>query len=218
MDRLCEAVKNQTKTYLALKFLCFSICSGIIYFEIYSGIYKDQRPYKTSWNCYSKAAFNYPNPYFGDVQVNEEFSRSIDIVFLLSASGSATSLISLLLSLCTDSFNRIMSIIDCMIGLGCLVWLIFSTVCRFSHTGRVCSGSYQHVGEVMYPYDFQQGQFLFYIVSLGWSVPLFSLVLISIFCPRKSSLYRVSGEFQDLAASEELNKSFGDISHISVRH
>ena len=52
---------------MLLKFLCFALCSGIIYVEIYSGYFADQRSYKTAWNCYSKAAFDHPNPYFGDV-------------------------------------------------------------------------------------------------------------------------------------------------------
>ena len=142
----------------------------------------------------------------------------IDVLFLLTMIGASTSLITIFLKLCckgeATTTSHVMSIVDLTFAICLLCWLLYASLSRMSHTGRVCSGAFQSINEVMYPYDYQQGNLLFYIVIAGWTVPTIALVTSSIMCPRKSSLYKPSSEFQDLS-EPSLSKSFGgDISAI----
>ena len=195
MERLLEAGFEQTWRYLLIKiFICTAI-SMTIYLEVYSEGVVSHRKYSTPWQCFSKAAFDNPNPYFGDVHVNEEFKNIIEYGLLLSSCGALTSIFSFILKAVSESFRRAMSLVDCVLGVSFIFWLLTATLGRFSHTGRVCSGDYQSVLEPMYPYDFQQGQFLFWAVTLGWFVPVSSLLLCTALCPPKRSLSRPRDEF-----------------------
>ena len=45
MDKLLEGGIKQSWTYLAMKFLIFASLSAAIYFEVYSGMFTDERNY-----------------------------------------------------------------------------------------------------------------------------------------------------------------------------
>ena len=169
----------------------------------------------TKWSCFSKAAFTHPNPYFGDVNVSEEFSNIIDFSLILAFCGTFTSLFSLVRLICRKDSNQILIAIDAILAVGYFTWLIYATVARFSHTGRVCSGAYQGATEIMYPYDYYKGEFIFWAVLLGWSIPGTILLATRLFCPLKSSLYRPSSEFQTLDSFSDSKESFANISAIS---
>ena len=117
----------------------------------------------------------------------------IHYLFLLMATGSSLGILGLAFRSLVNKWALV--VCDLALGFLCLFWLLSATVSRFSHTGRVCSGGYQNVREVMYPYDFMQGQFLYWAVLIGWTLPVAALVTVSVLCPRRSSLYRPSSEF-----------------------
>ena len=155
MDRLLEAGRKQTWRYQLLKFLIFASIAVAIYLEVYDTQFNlSERQYRTQWRCYSKAAFTHPNPYFGDVNVTSEFASLIDLGFLLTCTCAASAIFGSLVNSCLEQPHQITIVIDSMLVFSCIGWLLYATVGRFSHTGRVCSGQYHNVNEVMYPYDF----------------------------------------------------------------
>ena len=153
MERLLEGCIKQSWCFLALKFFIFAALTAAIFCEVYMGL-ATGKSYQTSWTCHSKAAFTHPNPYFGDVNVTEEFSNIIDWSLLLAISGVVTAILGSFMRLCREETSQVIIVMDVMLAFGCFSWLVLATVARFSHTGRVCSGAYQGAAEIMYPYDY----------------------------------------------------------------
>ena len=142
MERLLEASKNQSWLYLFLKVAVTGLCTAALYLEVFSDTFTPTRSYHIPWQCFSKAAFKRPNPYFGDVNVSQEFTSLIDFSFILMAACTATALLSAILKLCTTAARQVMFFVDGVLIVCYVTWLLLATVGRFSHTGRVCSGAY----------------------------------------------------------------------------
>ena len=145
MERLLEASKSQSWWYLLLKLTVTSLCTAPLYLEVFSGaavLSNQSRSYHTPWQCFSKAAFTHPNPYFGDVNVSQEFTSLIDLCFLFFMASAATAILSGTLKFCTTQARQVLFFVDGLLIVCYVSWLLMATVGRFSHTGRVCSGAY----------------------------------------------------------------------------
>ena len=64
----------------------------------------------------------------------------IDLIFLLASGAAASTLFGCVLRFIGDSTRYIMGAVDAMLAILYIFWIIYATVARFSHTGRVCSG------------------------------------------------------------------------------
>ena len=163
MERLFQAIMQQSGRFILCKLVVFTALIVVIYGEVYSSLSgsigsssSQQRSYKTPWMCHSKAAFNHPNPYYGDINVSEEFSMTIDMSLLIVLGGAVATILGVFLKRFSPTRGAsMMPQMDFLLAASYFCWLLYATVGRFSHTGRVCSGAYHNIDEVMYPYDYQ---------------------------------------------------------------
>ena len=97
MERFLQAIKSQSNEFILGKIFIFGALTVLVYGEVYSELFSD-RSYKSKWNCFSKTAFRHPNPYYGDVNVSDEFTNLIDAGFLLCFGGAISNIFGGLLS------------------------------------------------------------------------------------------------------------------------
>ena len=161
METITRNYVLQRWSYIATKSLISAVDAAVLFIQIY---YDGD----SAWDCLATATHPHPNPVNGDVDVSQEFALLLQSAFALAIMGILSSILAILVrAFKAHRFLWLISILDAIIILAAVVWLICGTVIRFSHTGRVCSGSPEGVSNAAFPYSTSTGEFLkIFIISL----------------------------------------------------